>query len=262
MRRSSLFWGVCFLLAGALFLLENLGIIKINVWNLLWPLFLITLGVWILAGRYIKRNIQDEFVSIPLSGATKAKFHIKHGAGRLSITSGVDEGFGLQGTFAGGLDFQTQHIGDTLDVTMMAKHLDFPIFFSPEDALDWKFGLTKDIPLSLKFDTGANDAQIDLRDANVTDIALNTGASATVITLPSESGFTRVDVHSGAASLTIHVPRNVAAKIRMTGGLSSANINQARFPKGIDSYRSSDYDSAINKVDLNIEMGVGSVTID
>ncbi len=262
MRKSSLFWGLFLLIVGTLFLLENFGILNMNVWNLIWPVFLIALGIWIVAGRYFKSSHQDEFVSIPLDGATKANFHIKHGAGRLNVSSGVDAGLGLQGTFAGGLDYRTQHIGDELDVTMKTPELDFPIFFGPDHSLDWSFGLTKDIPLSLKFDTGANDARIDLRDANVTDISLKSGASATEITLPSQAGFTQVNVHSGAASLTIHVPQNVAAKIRMTGGLSSANIDQTRFPKGMDSYRSSDYDTAINKVDLNIEMGVGSVTVD
>lgn len=261
MRRSSLFWGLCLLIAGTLFLLENFGILKVNVWNVLWPLFLIFLGVWIIAGRYFKSSMQDEFVNIPLEGAARAKFYIKHGAGRLNIRSGTDAGYGIQGSFSGGLNFQTQRIGDSLDVTMKSKDLDFPIFFTPDHLFDWTFGLTKDIPLSLKLEMGANEAQIDLRDANVTDIELGTGASATEITLPSQSGFTQVDVHSGAASLKLNIPQNVAAKIRLTGGLSSANIDQTRFPKGMDSYRSPDYDSAINKVDLNIEMGVGSVTV-
>lgn len=261
MRRSSLFWGLCLLIVGSLFLLENFGIIKVNVWNILWPVFLILLGVWIIAGKYIKGSIQNEFISIPLEGATKARIHIKHGAGRLNITSGTDTGIGLQGTFAGGLDYRKQQSGELLDLTLKSKEMDFPMIFGPEASLDWVFDLTRDIPLSLKFDTGANDAQIDLRDANVTDITLNTGASATAISLPSQSGYTYVDVHSGAASLTIHIPQNVAAKIRMTGGLSSVNIDQTRFPKDLDGYRSSDYDSAINKVELDIEMGVGSVTI-
>jgi uncharacterized membrane protein len=262
MRRSTLFWGLVLLIVGILFLLENIGFLQVDVWNLLWPILLITLGVWIIAGRYIKRNQSDEFVSIPLDNAEKATFHIKHGAGRLNISSGADAGFGLQGTFSGGLDYHTQHIGNILDVTMKTPELDFPIFFGPGHPLDWSFGLSKDVPLSLKLDTGANEAHIDLRDANVTDIVLKSGASATEITLPSEAGFTQVEVHSGVASLTIHIPEKVAANIRTTGGLSSANIDPIRFPKGMDSYRSSDYDTAINKVNMVIEMGVGSVTVD
>jgi hypothetical protein len=261
MRRSSLFWGLCLFIAGILFLLENFGFLKVNVWNLIWPVFLIMLGVWIIAGKYIK-NPQSEFVSIPLDGATKAAIHITHGAGRLDISSGADAGFGIQGTFSGGLDYHTQHSGELLDISMKTPELDFPIFLGPDHSLDWSFGLSKDVAISLKLDTGANDARIDLREANVTDMVLKSGASATEITLPSQAGFTQVEVHSGAASLKIHIPQNVAANIRMTGGLSSTNIDQARFPRGMDSYRSSDYDSAINKVNMVIDMGVGSVTID
>lgn len=262
MRRGSWFWGLSLLVVGFLFLLENIGIIKINVWNILWPILLILLGIWFLIARFFRRNLQDEYVSIPLDGANRANFHIKHGAGRLNIYSGVDAGYGLQGTFTGGLEYSTQQRGDLLDITLQMPELDFPFLLTPDRTMDWSFGLTKDIPLALKFDTGANQARIDLKDANVTDIALKTGASATEMILPSQSGFTRVDIHSGAASLKIHIPQNVAANIKVTGGLSNVIIDRTRFPKGIDSYRSSDYDSAINKADLNIEMGAGSVIID
>ncbi len=262
MRRSSLFWGLCLLIVGILFLLENFGILKVNVWNLIWPVFLIVLGIWIIAGRYIKRELHDEFVSIPLDGASKTALHIKHGAGRLNISSGTDAGIGIKGTFSGGLDYHTQRTGELLDVTMKMKDWDFPMFIGPDHPLDWSFGVSKDIALSLILDTGANDARLDLRDANVTDIILKSGASATEITLPSQAGFTQVEVNSGAASLKIHVPLNVAANIRVSGGLSSANIDTIRFPKGMDSYRSPDYDTAINKVNMVIDMGVGSVTVD
>ena len=50
MRRSTIFWGSLFILLGALVLLENLDIIDINVWALIWPFFLIAVGLWVLLG--------------------------------------------------------------------------------------------------------------------------------------------------------------------------------------------------------------------
>jgi hypothetical protein len=68
-------------------------------------------------------------------------------------------------------------------------------------------------------------------------------------------------VSSGAASVNIRIPQGVAARIRWRGGLSSINVDPSRFPRFGDTYQSPDYDSAANKVDLDVEMGVGSVTV-
>ena len=50
MSRDNIFWGVVLLVAGSLFLASNLGYLAFNL-NLLWPLFIIALGLYILLGR-------------------------------------------------------------------------------------------------------------------------------------------------------------------------------------------------------------------
>ena len=48
----------------------------------------------------------------------------------------------------------------------------------------------------------------------------------------------------------------------MRGGLSTVNVDQNRFPRVSDNlYRSPDYDTATNKVDLSIETGVTTIQI-
>jgi hypothetical protein len=61
--------------------------------------------------------------------------------------------------------------------------------------------------------------------------------------------------------VTVRVPSGVAARIRIRGGLAGIKVDQNRFPRMGDTYQSADYDTAPNKVDVDIETGVGSVEI-
>jgi hypothetical protein len=79
--------------------------------------------------------------------------------------------------------------------------------------------------------------------------------------MPANAGHTRVDVEAGAASVRVTIPSGVAARIRNRSGLSSVNIDSMRFPRQGDIYISSDYETAANKLDLEIRTGVGSVDV-
>jgi hypothetical protein len=265
MRRSHLFWGIILILVGALLLLGNF--VKVNVWSLIWPLFLVALGLWIL-WRIVTgpRPIEAEEVAIPLEGAARARVRIRHGAGRLHVDASAGPGELADGRFGGGLDYQVRREGDMLDVEMRVPSGGFPHFAMPwmwgrGGMLDWSFGLNGEIPLSFDLETGASDTRLDLADLRVTDLRLQTGASATDLTLPANAGHTRVDIGAGAASVTIRVPSGVAARIRVKGGLTGITVDKSRFPRMGDVYQSADYDTAPNKVDVNVETGVGSIDV-
>lgn len=70
-----------------------------------------------------------------------------------------------------------------------------------------------------------------------------------------------MNCEAGVAGIELLVPPNVAARIRYRGGLSSMNVNTSRFPQMDGEYRSPDYDSTANKVDIDVQMGVGSVDV-
>jgi len=127
--------------------------------------------------------------------------------------------------------------------------------------LDWNFTIARDIPVDLILETGANDARADLTDLAVRDLRLKTGASSTVIDLPAHAGLTRVSVESGAASVKLRVPADVAARIKVSSALAGVNVNAARFPKSGDFFCSADWERASNKVEIAVETGVGSIEV-
>jgi hypothetical protein len=262
MRRGTFFWGFLLIVLGLVLLLDNLGLLgNIDVWNLLWPFFLIALGAWILLGTIFRRAPETEHASIPLEGAQSARVRVRHGAGRLEVNAGTGMGLLAEGDFTGGLDYKSQLQGNMLEVKMRPPQQIFPFTWSPGTTLDWSFSLTRDIPLTLVYETGASENRLNLRELRLTELRLKTGASSTTIDLPANAGFTRVYVESGAASVNITVPDGVAARIQTKGGLSSIQVDTNRFPQMGGVYQSADYEMAANKVEMDIQMGVGSVNI-
>lgn len=267
MRSSNVFWGGVFIIVGGLFLMDSLGIININLWQVIWPLLLILLGVWVLMG-YLSQGkpIESQESVIPLDDSKSAMIHVHHGAGRLSIGSGAGVKEMVSGSFGGGMKYKAQIVDGLRKVTLRVRDWGFPVVVFPwiwgnQNALDWDLRLTDEIPIKLRINTGASDSRLDLTDLQVTDLRIDTGASATEIRFPDSVDYTKAVIKAGAASVTLKIPDNVAAKIRVTGGLMDAKIDRERFPKSGSYYQSLAYESAVNKAEIRIDIGVGSVSV-
>ncbi|MFH1634128.1 MAG: hypothetical protein ABIG63_08970, partial [Chloroflexota bacterium] len=223
--------------------------------------------VWILIGtRFQPRPVDAEDVSIPVDGAQQANIRMNYGAGRVNVYAGAESGMLVEGRFGGGLDYNSNRSGDRLDVSMRIRDRGFPHVITPwtwgqGGRFDWEVGLNPDIPLTLKLNTGASDTRLDLTDLQVTELRIDTGASATEITTPANVAYTKVIVKSGVASVKLSVPDGVAARIRVTGGLMSASVNKDRFPRVGKYYQSPDYETASRRVEMNLESGVGSISV-
>ena len=72
---------------------------------------------------------------------------------------------------------------------------------------------------------------------------------------------TNVKAEAGAASVTFEVPAGVAVRIRNRMALGSSQIDESRFPRVGDIYQSLDYATAENRIDMDIQGGVGSVKV-
>jgi hypothetical protein len=261
---------VWFILGAVLILLGVLAILNtfVHILWVFWPIVFIAIGVWLVTGmrRGGGADIPREQASLPLDGASEAAITVRHGAGRLSVSGGAGPEHLLSGTFGGGLDASRRTESGRAIVDMRVKDRDISHYFYPwrrswGGMLDWNFALNAGIPLSLMFETGASESRISLTDLQVKEIAVKTGASSTMVDLPASAGFTRMHVESGAASVKIHVPQGVAAFIQVRSALAGIHVDHARFPQAAGGYRSVDWESAANKVEIFIETGVGSIDV-
>jgi hypothetical protein len=261
MRRGTIFWGSVLILIGIALLLDNLGLLgNINVWSLFWPMLLILLGVRILYGTLFRRSAKREQASVPLDGASKGRIKLNHGAGRLEIQAGANPNNLLDGDFDSGVDLTQKHEGDTRYARLQMPSMFFPFWYDP-GSLDWRIRISREVQLTLDIDSGASELQMDLSDTLVNELRLKNGASSSRVTLPANAGMTKVFVEAGAASVDFTVPQNVSARVRMRGALTSLNVDTSRFPHNGETYQSADFDSAVNKVDIDIQMGAGSASV-
>jgi hypothetical protein len=255
----SLLFPLAFLGIGSVLLLNNLGRLDVNLVAILaawWPVILIVLGAFVLVGAFVPHaRHETERLSLPLEGATEARVRLKFGAGELRVGRTTAGGL-LDGDFVGGVS--------------MSRGNDGEIELEPESAsgwlwagakLDWRIGLSGEVPLDLRVESGAARTALDLTELRLRSLRIATGASETRVSLPRAAGRTTVKAEAGAASLSFEVPEGVAGRIRGGMVLGSTDVDQRRFPRIGDHHESPDFESATNRVEIEIEGGVGSVQV-
>jgi hypothetical protein len=121
-------------------------------------------------------------------------------------------------------------------------------------------GLSRTIPLVLDLRTGASDSRLDLRELTVTDLRVEAGASRLDLQLPAK-GRTVARLRVGAAGVRITVPSGTAARIRTRQGLASVRVDPNRFSRIGNEYLSKGFESAADRVELDIDAGAADVTV-
>lgn len=247
---------------GGVFFLQDVDAIDSDL--ALWPVIVIATGVGLMLSAMPRRerDVLATTEAIPIDGATEARIRLNHAAGRLALRSSLGGDSLIEGTFRGGLQRKVLRQGDRLDVTLSSRAPRLGGRWRRGDLgpLDWAVGVSRRVPISLALHTGANSAEVDLTDLKITDLELETGASRTDLTLPSTGRLT-ARVKAGAAKVRVTVPTRMAARIEVHGGLTSVNVDEARFPQTSGIYRSPDFDAAEHRVELSIDAGAADVEV-
>lgn len=133
-RHNRLFWGILLISMGGLFMLSPLDLLKINIWNLIFPGFLIFCGIWILFGMFTQPRTyhrERKTFKARLENTKQAQVRVHHSATRLEVSGGAPANQLIIGKFGPDVDPDVKYKNDTLYVDLRSSHDMWPRMFSP-----------------------------------------------------------------------------------------------------------------------------------
>ena len=223
------------------------------------------LGGWSIVAPASAQAPSTQRISQSLTAA-RAEIQLVTTVGRLDIGEG-SSGTLINGTFDlsrnDRLDRTFSTHGDTQVVRLAARQIRRNLFnFNTlnHDPARWLVQLSPKVPLVLKIETGVGESVLDLEGLKVTNLSLKVSVGRATVHLPA-TGTVAASITGGVGQITVRIPKGVQARIRAQNGLGAVNV-LGDFKHEGNVYTSSGYAGASNRVDLQIEGGVGQITVE
>jgi hypothetical protein len=124
------------------------------------------------------------------------------------------------------------------------------------------FHLNNDIVWDMNIKTGAVNGTFDMADMKVSGMDLDVGAGNLKMVLGSKYERTRLKINAGASKLDVVLPESAGVRVKMNGALNKTNFGELNWTKQGDYYQSQNYDDAASRIDMDVNMGVGKLTIE
>jgi hypothetical protein len=292
-RRVSLVGPVILIGLGVVFLLNNMGLLAWSVWDVvirLWPVLLIAAGLEIILSRFSAwgsllavvltvaifagalwllepdigaRQTAGEEVSQALGEATQARVVIEPGVGSLNIEALPESANLAEGVVNVGRGQRVKRhfavTGKTATFILQTEGGAFGPFVGWGDQWNWDLGLAPEVPLELEVSLGMGSVAIDLTGLMVDDLKVSMGIGRTAVILPDEGRF-YAKLDGAIGEMVVVIPSGMAARIRIDTGLTVSDLPDS-YRQWDDVYTSPGYDSADDRVDLEVGQAIGKLTI-
>ncbi len=265
---GSLFFPLTLIALSAGFLLSALGWVDWDMWAVIaqfWPLLLIAIGVDILLGpRLGYVSTHEESLNQPLEGAISAEIKIDVGVGRFTMDTATSAELlylaSATLTQSEHIKHNPKHQGNRIKSKIqLAVRWYFPFTGAWTSSRGWHVSLNPNTATRLKIDGGVGVRTLELRDAMLEHLALDGGLGATRITLPAHGVFT-AKIDGGIGDTTVDIPDTLAVRMKIDSGLGNRQI-RGDFIQDGNRYLSPNYDSAEHRVELHVDHGIGSMTV-
>ena len=296
-ERRGLVGPILLIAIGVFFLLSNMGLVTWSFWEVawrLWPIALIAVGLDLLVGRrsiwasllialitlallfggFLWLGALDrapgaftDHVEQSLSGASAAEVFIDFGVGRLQLDAlpadspeliigdvnrparemRVAQSFDVEGDVA---QYELRMEGTAGPFTFIGR---------PGEDWLWDLALSPDVPMDLTISTGAGESELDLSRLMLGDLNVDSGVGQTTVILPGE-GQLHAKISGGVGQVIVEIPDGIAARIETDTGLGGTEI-PAEFERQGDVYVTPGYESALDRINLELSTGVGQVSV-
>ena len=288
-------WGIILLFLGIVLLLQTFDVLPWGLWGTLWrfwPALIIIVGLRIVLHRCNAWLVSLLLLAIlgaclglaiwqhgiPASPGTTAQVHSKplDNLERVQVEADFSATSIALGSLPSGsanlveVESRVKNAGEGMRVDLQKDDNEGKLYLSTEpldqrfrgkEGARWEVNFTRKIPLSFSIKSAASNMELDLGELEVTELRLDLDAGNCKVTMPSSAGVTYAYIKADVANLEIEIPDKVAAKIRADMDLSALEIDESRFPREGDYYISRDFESAENKLELQIDCDVGRVEV-
>ncbi|NLM45334.1 MAG: hypothetical protein GX200_00840 [Firmicutes bacterium] len=294
MKADRILLGLLVVLAGTAWLLANLGLLSIvSLWEIrhYWPVLIIIWGLLLLFGgggsssgclpvlvvlalvfvaafayflpvqQETKKIETEEFYVTHVENkydAQKLRLNLRHSAGYFLLHSypGMELAY-LQLQSPQRPEIRQELDNDTAVVTIADRDR---IALRKRAESRWEVGVGVGLPVEISLETGATDAEIDMSGLTVDSLEIKAGAGDLDLILGRTEG--KINIESGAGSITIKIPDDVGVRLRTAGALLSVKTEDSQvISVGQHQYESRDLEEKTAVVEVEIKAGAGSVTL-
>lgn len=294
MKITSIAWGVILILIGLSIIASKSGYLQPGFWDRLidfWPFIFIILGLEIISKSvkikwpfiltiiilivvpFIVATVNPVRQEVVKEGATditepldttveEIELKIEGGAGRFAI-SGGSEGI-VTGRFSSNyaqLVKNTSRYGKRLVLNYKTEGIFKRDMIVRDVKTDLDISLNRDIPFIIELDIGASNINLDFSEIILKGLKINTGASSLDIKLGDRYPHQDITIKAGASKIDIKMPKNVGARVRFDGGLTSKKFHNIDLIKRDDIYETSGYESAEKKIMIDLSSGISDINI-
>ena len=288
-------WGILLLFLGVVFLLQTLDILPWGLWGTLWrfwPVLIIVIGLGILLRRYNvwlvsllmlamlcaclgiaiwqygpspPAGVTTKSYSEPLGSLEGAQIEVDFTAGSITMGSVLP---GSPNFVEADSEVRNRH--ESMKVNFQRRDGEGRLYLSTEhidrefwgeNGVRWEVNFTRSIPLAINIKSAASNMELALSELKVTELRLDVDAGNCKVTMPSSAGTTHAYIKADVANVEVTIPDEVAAKIQVDTDLSVFDVDESRFPQQGDYYMSQDFESAENRIELEIDCDVGRVKV-
>lgn len=297
MKNRNIGFGIFLLTVGIVWALVNTGVIEWSVFNsitVLWPLILVVMGInivfkdnpivktvtWLLflavviafgyfneAGRSPGLNygneIKSERVFIEKSAETKSgELKLALGGTNIRLDAGTQ---GLLEAEISDPDvkYYEEFKNNRESVSISFKKQSYRFIAGRNTgASHSNFHLDRNIVWDFDFKIGAVNGTLDMSELKVRDMDIDIGAGNLKLTCGSGYESSRINIDAGASKISLEVPEKAGVRIKVNGIFSRQNLERLGWEERSGYYFSPNYESAVEKIDIDIDMGAGALDVE
>jgi hypothetical protein len=241
-----------------------------------------------------KKKILTDNLSEPLCGATAAKIDIDTASGNLTIDSlSGGEPVLASGTleYVANQDMPIRSVSTSngqATLSLKSTSIGRPLFRLPWSgciaATDWQIHLNPNVQSDITAHSGGGNVKLDLASMTLTRLRADSGGGNLDVVLPDNAanlsvtaktgggnvtmeigcattGNNIVNATSGAGNVKVCIPSGLAARLHATTGWGKTIVDPRFSQINKDTYQSSDFDRATDKIEITVASGAGNVIV-